>query len=83
MTVRMIKRRRDDLTLHLTGLVHARALFEARGATPEDMDTLDHRLRSREGSSPQRCQALSQELGPRNIRINGVSPGPVRRTPRA
>jgi hypothetical protein len=30
--------------LHLTGLVHARALFEARGATPEDMDTLDHRL---------------------------------------
>jgi hypothetical protein len=41
MTVTMIKRRRDDLTLHLTGLVHARALFEARGATP-DMDTLDH-----------------------------------------
>jgi hypothetical protein len=29
MTVTMIKRRRDDLTLHLTGLVHARALFEA------------------------------------------------------
>jgi hypothetical protein len=44
MTVTMIKRRRDDLTLQLTGLVHARALFEARGATPEDMDTLDHRL---------------------------------------
>jgi hypothetical protein len=42
MTVTMIKRRRDDLTLHLTGLVHARALFEARGATREDMDTLDH-----------------------------------------
>ena len=42
MTVTMIKRRRDDLTLHLTGLVHARALFEARGATPEDMDALDH-----------------------------------------
>jgi quinol monooxygenase YgiN len=42
MTVTMIKRRRDDLTLHLTGLVHARALFEARGATPEDTDTLDH-----------------------------------------
>jgi monoterpene epsilon-lactone hydrolase len=45
----MIRRRRDDLTLHLPGLVHARALFEARGATPEDMDTLDHeteRIRS-------------------------------------
>jgi hypothetical protein len=50
MTVTMIKRQRDDLTLHLTGLVHARALFEARGATPEDMDTLDHeteRIRSK------------------------------------
>ena len=45
----MTKRRRDDLTLHPTGLVHARTLFEARGATPEDMDTLDHeaeRIRS-------------------------------------
>jgi hypothetical protein len=38
MTVTMIKRRRDDRTLHLTGLVHARALFEARGATPEGME---------------------------------------------
>ena len=44
MTVTMIKRRRDDLTLHLTGLVHARALFEARGATPEDMGALDHEI---------------------------------------
>jgi hypothetical protein len=40
----MIKRRRDDLTSHLTGLAHARARCEARGATPEDMDTLDHEL---------------------------------------
>ena len=31
MTVTMIKRRHDDLTLHPTGLMHARALFEARG----------------------------------------------------
>jgi hypothetical protein len=37
MTVTKIKRRRDDLTFHLAGLVHARALFEARGATPEDI----------------------------------------------
>ena len=29
MTVTMIKRRRDDLTLLLTGLVHARALEAA------------------------------------------------------
>jgi len=42
MTVTMINRRRDDLSLYLTGLVHARALFEARGATPEEIDTLDH-----------------------------------------
>ena len=37
MTVTMIKRRRGDLTLHLTGLVHARDLFEALGATPEEL----------------------------------------------
>jgi hypothetical protein len=52
----MIKRRRDDLTSHLTGLVHARVLFEARGATPENMDTLEHASRlerdCRSGSGP-------------------------------
>jgi hypothetical protein len=42
MTVTMIKRRRDGLTLHPHGLVAACALLEARAATPEEMDTLDH-----------------------------------------
>jgi hypothetical protein len=38
MTVTMLKRRPDDVRWHSTGLVHARALFEPRGATPEGMD---------------------------------------------
>jgi hypothetical protein len=62
MTVTMIKRRRDDLTLHLTGLVHARALFDARGATPEDMDTLDHETeRIRSELARLSCKAAAYE----------------------
>jgi len=58
MTVTMIKRRRDDLTLHLAGLVHAR--FEARGARREDMDTLDHEAeRIRSELARLRCSAAA------------------------
>ena len=64
MTVTMIKRRRDDLTLRLTGLVHARTFFEARGATPEDTDTLDHQTeRIRSELARLSCKAAAWKRG--------------------
>ena len=37
MTAEVLQRRRDDLTLQLTGLVHVRALLDLRGASAAEI----------------------------------------------
>ena len=37
MTAEVLQRRRDDLTLLLTGLVHVRALLDLRGASAAEI----------------------------------------------
>ena len=38
MSTRTIERERDDLILHLKGLVHVRALLENRGASAAEIE---------------------------------------------